>query len=171
MSLTSYRAAPPRVKFRFCFRLWTAGFGSFCLRFFLFPFARALRVWRRPTLPRLLTKYHWRWGFSRPSSGWDRVRSPRHGRQTRWARVFLKAGRGLRFRARRVCVFLSGRFHPHGLLSVLFFPVSCNGSGQAVRAISMAWLHPLPGFHLPPIDVVVFHGPDGEHLFRGWLPA
>jgi len=30
-------------------------------------------TWRRPTLPRLEPQYHWRWGFSRPSSGWDRV--------------------------------------------------------------------------------------------------
>ena len=34
-------------------------------------------TWRRPTLPRLKTQYHWRGGFSRPSSGWDRVRAPR----------------------------------------------------------------------------------------------
>src|SRR3954453_9452617 len=35
------------------------------------------RTWRRPTLPRLKTQYHWRGGVSRPSSGWDRVRAPR----------------------------------------------------------------------------------------------
>src|ERR1700694_795320 len=39
------------------------------------------KTWRRPTLPRLETQYHGRWGFSRPSSGWDRVVSPRHGHQ------------------------------------------------------------------------------------------
>jgi hypothetical protein len=40
-----------------------------------------LKTWQRPTLPRLETEYHWRGGFSRPSSGWDRVRTPRYGHQ------------------------------------------------------------------------------------------
>jgi hypothetical protein len=40
-----------------------------------------LQTWRRPTLPRLKTKYHWRWGVSRPSSEWDRVQPPRHNHQ------------------------------------------------------------------------------------------
>ena len=35
-----------------------------------------LRAWRRPTLPHLGVQYHWRGGFSRPSSGWDRVFGP-----------------------------------------------------------------------------------------------
>ena len=35
------------------------------------------KTWRRPTLPRLEAQYHGRWGVSRPSSGWDRVRAPR----------------------------------------------------------------------------------------------
>ena len=39
------------------------------------------RTWRRPTLPRLETQYHWRGGFSRPSSGWDRVFTLRHDHQ------------------------------------------------------------------------------------------
>src|SRR5581483_9014480 len=59
MSLTSYRAAPPRVGV-----VWVGW-----------------KTWRRPTFPRLETQYHRRWGFSRPSSGWDRVRAPRHGHQ------------------------------------------------------------------------------------------
>ena len=37
---------------------------------------RPWRAWRRPTLPRLKTQYHRRGGFSRPSSGWDRVVRP-----------------------------------------------------------------------------------------------
>ena len=41
----------------------------------------ASKTWRRPTLPRLETKYHRRRGFSRPSSEWDRVWTPRHGHQ------------------------------------------------------------------------------------------
>ena len=39
------------------------------------------KTWRRPTLPCLGTQYHGRWGFSRPSSGWDRVRAPREDHQ------------------------------------------------------------------------------------------
>ena len=34
------------------------------------------RAWRRPTLPPLERQYHWRGGFSLPSSGWDRVYCP-----------------------------------------------------------------------------------------------
>ena len=34
------------------------------------------KAWRRPTLPRLEAQYHRRRGFSRPSSGWDRVLCP-----------------------------------------------------------------------------------------------
>jgi hypothetical protein len=41
----------------------------------------ALYAWQRPTLPRLETKYHRRWGVSRPSSEWDRVQPPRHSHQ------------------------------------------------------------------------------------------
>src|SRR5690606_20352555 len=39
------------------------------------------------------------------------------------------------------------------------------GSDQANRAISTSQLHALPHFNLWPIDVVVFHGPNGEILF------
>ena len=45
-----------------------------------------LRAWRRPTLPHLGVQYHRRGGFSRPSSGWDRVFGPSlwpPGRQSR----------------------------------------------------------------------------------------
>ena len=41
----------------------------------------ALQTWQRPTLPRLETKYHQRWGVSRPSSEWDRVQPPRQNHQ------------------------------------------------------------------------------------------
>jgi hypothetical protein len=39
------------------------------------------KTWQRPTLPWLEPQYHGRWGFSRPSSGWDRVQAPRHRHQ------------------------------------------------------------------------------------------
>src|SRR5215467_16284458 len=39
------------------------------------------QTWQRPTLPRLKTEYHRRWGVSRPSSEWDRVQPPRYNHQ------------------------------------------------------------------------------------------
>ena len=69
MSLTSYRAAPPRGGLGF-FVVWEGEgmLGGVCVRLY--------GTWRRPTLPRLETQYHGRGGFSRPSSGWDRVLGP-----------------------------------------------------------------------------------------------
>src|SRR3954454_9202000 len=68
MSLTSYRAAPPRGG-----EAEVLGFepGAWV----------DWKTWRRPTLPCLKTQYHGRWGISRPSSGWDRVQAPRHDHQ------------------------------------------------------------------------------------------
>ena len=44
----------------------------------------------------------------------------------------------------------------------------CGGGGvmEFDRAIRIARLHPLPDFHLRPIDVVVFHGPWGDLVLR-----
>ncbi len=56
--------------------------------FTLRSFHTALQTWQRPTLPRLKTKYHRRWGVSRPSSEWDRVQPPRHSHQVGGA-VFM----------------------------------------------------------------------------------
>src|SRR3954451_3289293 len=68
MSLTSYRAAPPRVK---SWSIVSEKISSTC----------ALQTWQRPTLPRLETKYHRRWGVSRPCSEWERVQPPRQNHQ------------------------------------------------------------------------------------------
>ena len=87
MSLTSYRAAPSRGTSEpvygwhcciGCILCWPAlrtsdGLAGVGLE----PCPGGWWTWRRPTLPRLKTQYHWRGGFSRPSSGWDRVRAPR----------------------------------------------------------------------------------------------
>lgn len=54
-----------------------------------------LQTWQRPTLPRLKTKYHWRWGVSRPCSEWERVQPPRNNHQVGKAqniRCFREAG-------------------------------------------------------------------------------
>ena len=55
---------------------------------------------------------------------------------------------------------------------VCFF---CTGVSQATRAISTARLHVLPHFHLPPINVLVSHGPSevrrpGSTHLRGGFP-
>ena len=46
-----------------------------------------------------------------------------------------------------------------------------NGNDQDNRAISTGKLQALPLVHTRPIDVVVCHGPDREHSFRGSFPA
>ena len=45
-----------------------------------------------------------------------------------------------------------------------------SGSDQACRAISTGQLNALPRLHLRPIDVVVFHGPQGRPGFEGGFP-
>ena len=42
-----------------------------------------------------------------------------------------------------------------------------SGSNQAYRAISTSQLKALPLLHLWPIDVVVFHGPQGDLVLKG----
>src|SRR3954449_25937 len=81
MSLTSYRAAPPRVRVldRHAARTSDGLDGRQDQPGALCP--GGWRIWRRPTLPRLKTQYHWRGGFSRPSSGWDRGQAPRYDHQ------------------------------------------------------------------------------------------
>lgn len=44
-------------------------------------------------------------------------------------------------------------------------------SNQANRAISTSQLNASPRLHIWPINVVVFHGSDREHSFRGRFPA
>ena len=45
--------------------------------------------------------------------------------------------------------------------------LSITGSDQAYRAISTGQLNALLRLHLRPIDVVVFHGPQGYLVLRG----
>jgi hypothetical protein len=45
-----------------------------------------------------------------------------------------------------------------------------TGSDQAYRAISTGQLSASPRLHLRPIDVVVFHGPQGRPGFEGGFP-
>jgi hypothetical protein len=48
---------------------------------------------------------------------------------------------------------------------------SDHESNQANRAISTSQLNASPRLHIWPINVVVFHGSDREHSFRGGFPA
>ena len=45
--------------------------------------------------------------------------------------------------------------------------LSSSGSDQANRAISTGQLNALLRLHLRPIDVVVYHGPQGYLVLRG----
>ncbi len=144
MSLTSYRAAPPRVGGR-----WGSG-----------PAAR-----RRPTLPPLGRQYHGRWGVSRPSSGWDRVWLPRRGHRVTGpeplfgVRGWLCVVRGRACGAAWCCVrcprLSAGRR---------------GGGMESIRVIRTARLRRSPGVHLRPIDVVVCHVPRGRPRLEGGFP-
>ena len=131
MSLTSYRAAPPRVG-------WNGRMGW--------------KTWQRPTLPRLGTQYHGRWGFSRPSSGWDRVQAPRQSHQVVQP-----------IRNRAECRF---RILLRAETSEDDFHAWC--SLELYRAIRTGQLHALQRFHTRPIDVMVYHGPRGDLVSR-WV--
>jgi hypothetical protein len=103
-----------------------------------------------------------------PADGWvtlDRVRVRAEGKG--WQT--LDAHRGLRAccslshdtRALRLLVRVHG-----GASLLASFGTERAEAGQASRAISTARLHVLPRFHLPPINVLVSHGPS-ESLRSG----
>ena len=66
-----------------------------------------LQTWQRPTLPCLKTKYHRRWGVSRPCSEWERVQPPRQNHQVGKEQLDGEAGFD-------VCLFSSGARAPQG---------------------------------------------------------
>ena len=59
--------------------------------------------------------------------------------------------------------------YPKSLLLVGFFLISLvvTGSNQAYRAISTGQLNALLRLHLRPIDVMVYHGSQGDLVLRG----
>ena len=61
--------------------------------------------------------------------------------------------------------------HAPGLSSHIMITDSDHESNQANRAISTSQLNASPRLHIWPINVVVFHGSDREHSFRGGFPA
>ena len=130
---------------------------------------------RRPTLPRLETQYHGRWGVSRPCSGWERVYQPRDGHRAtgpdpRMNGVMMGCVRAWFGAVRGGCLRIR---------AVMY------GDKEFYRVIRTARLHSLRSFHLRPIDVVVYHGPWGDlvlrlvsrldafsgYPFRTWLPG
>ena len=133
MSLTSYRAAPPRASGNTNRVDW--------------------KTWRRPTLPCLETQYHGRWGFSRPSSGWDRVRAPRQSHQV--IQSTLSVVRMIEVLVPVVCQESENDFHAW-----------CNL--ELYRAIRTSQLRALPPLHTWPINVMVYHGPRGDLVSR-WV--
>ncbi len=179
MSLTSYRAAPPRGGDG---RGVVAGLGGTCVcggRV-----GGAWRTWRRPTVPRLGPQYHGRWRVSRPSSGWDRVghRPPRPpGRPS--PAPLLQLGR--RWGWRVGCVRVRWCLGEAGVGRMGWVPWRAGmgasrrwagggwaalprirGSGELYWAIRTAQLSALPRVHLRPIDVMVDHGPRGDLVLR-----
>ena len=149
-------------------------------------------TWRRPTLPCLETQYHGRWGFSRPSSGWDRVQAPRQNHQVVQStpKTVVKfclqspdagaqalggdrgGGSGVR------CVLTQRQsgddFHAWCVWSQPRRP-SCkdrrlktDDCSRAYRAIRTGQLHALPHVHTRPINVMVYHGPQGDLVSR-WV--
>jgi hypothetical protein len=162
MSLTSYRAAPPRVGWWWgCGRAGAATW----LRVVVMRGGGGRWTWRRPTLPRLGTQYHGRFGVSRPSSEWGRVGHPRYrppGRRTTPFARTSPAGRG---RGRWLGKSWHGRSVPGRGMRLSLAGVEVD------RAIRTGQLHASPRVHTRPIDVVVYHGPDGETWFCGRFPA
>tara|TARA_R110000765_G_scaffold410511_1_gene509203 strand:+ start:713 stop:997 length:285 start_codon:yes stop_codon:yes gene_type:complete len=81
-----------------------------------------------------------------------------------------RVARAVRSAASRGCVSVRTK---NGIITAPFERVMSmvNENDQANRAISKAKLHALLHVHTPPINVVVFHGPDREHSFSGWFPA
>ena len=95
MSLTSYRAAPPRAKFATKRVALTNSDQTIMVRKVtkLVTNTCGWKTRRRPTLPCLKTKYHRRYRLSRPSSEWDRVGHLCHNHLVIQTHVFMRFDR------------------------------------------------------------------------------
>ena len=166
MSLTSYRAAPPRGNRWAC--RW---------------FARRVRAGRRACREESVCV-----GFSglaatySPAS-WDAVPSARRrltaefgmGSGVSLALLTTRPGKPTRGGGRQACRRVG---YTRPVLSMtLGFSTSAGGRVcrlpdriEACRAISTGQLNALLRLHLRPIDVVVFHGPQGRPGFEGGFP-
>jgi hypothetical protein len=136
MSLTSYRAAPPRVKKNWAFwplvysglfGPWFIGFGR-CVSWQGRVKDAGGKTGQRLTLPCLKTKYHQRGKLSRPSSEWGRVGHLRHSHPVILPACFFLMQEDIHFGSGVVIVWdcLAGR-------AALCL---CACPGQAGRGIS-----------------------------------
>jgi hypothetical protein len=146
MSLTSYRAAPPRGDVLSCRERWVVGLSGLAATY-------SPASWDAvPSARRCLTAEFGMGSGVSLALGPPNLESPRPpfgGVHTR--RVFRSDTRVLRLPVWRT-----------GLPS--------SGSDEAYRAISTGQLNALPRLYLRPIDVVVFHGPQGRPGFEGGFP-
>ncbi len=171
MSLTSYRAAPSRVRVRFVF-IVLERFGDFA-RFGGDLLSRGLSP---STIGAAVLNFRVRDGtgcFTCAMTTKPRkIPTSRFAKQTRRVAgsVFVKQMRG----ATRLCnqstpcnprCGLSRAIQLRVCMSLIC--LSITGSNQAYRAISTGQLNALLRLHLRPIDVVVFHGPQGDLVLRG----
>ena len=84
----------------------------------------------------------------------------------------IQAGRPSRLVARPVRSAESASGQKRCIVAASAAMMSMNNENDEVdRAISKAKLHALLHVHTPPINVVVFHGPDREYSFSGGFPA
>ena len=66
-----------------------------------------------------------------------------------------------------MCAFACFDLQYDDPLWLAFASLAFSGSNQAYRAISTSQLNALLHLHLWPIDVVVFHGPQGDLVLKG----
>ena len=127
-------------------------------------------TWRRPTLPRLRTQYHRRSRvftaeFGMGSGVWPLAMTTRSS-EGRFQDPGVRIQELVRSRALSVpdsWNLVPGTWRlPHARKASLRF-----ARIKAERAISTGQLHALLRFHTRPIDVVVFHGSQGNTSFEG----
>ena len=168
MSLTSYRAAPPRAKSwpagspraarGAAGRGWPGSMKRACVSRAFFRFGGDLlsRVLGRSTIGAAVLN-----GRVRDGIGcFTRARTTKPGKPTTGGRVCGAGG------DTRDCLSVDtlGFRLPSGT------GLPSSGSDEAYRAISTGQLNALLRLYLRPIDVVVFHGPQGRPGFEGGFP-
>ena len=172
MSLTSYRAAPPRDGLCRSLAHCPEGFWAIggCLRSFmrevsLFRFGGDLlsHVLRRSTIGATALNGRVRDGIGCFARAMTTKPEKRPGSARSLSPNISAAV------LQRTVQYCSMSFV---LLTILTgaYCLAVSGSDQAYRAISTSQLKALPLLHLWPIDVVVFHGPQGRPCFEGGFP-
>lgn len=131
------------------------------------------KIRQLPTLPQLKLKYHWRRKVSRPSSEWDRVGPFRNSHRIidkhvtafSWC-LAINFLIGIKNRypiPDHICKISDT--HSRSTIRRL------SKLNKVIRIISISQLNASQRFHPWPINVVVYHNPNGDTLFRGRLPA